>query len=82
MIVRDENGNFVASLDMASLEKPETAATPAELSALLQVGDCPKCGGELFSSYGLMGGGVGPMVLCDGDNCDFFRKHCEGPEAE
>jgi hypothetical protein len=37
-------------------------------------GRCPKCGGELFQGYGLMGGGVGTYEGCEEDDCDYFRK--------
>jgi hypothetical protein len=61
MIVKDEHGNTAAHLAMATLERPETSATPAELSALLDGGaECPKCGSDLISSFGLMGGGLRP----------------------
>ncbi len=35
---------------------------------------CPKCGGELFYGYGLMGGGIGTYEGCDEDGCDYFYK--------
>ncbi len=35
---------------------------------------CPKCGADLISGYGLMGGGIGLYVVCDTDGCDFFEK--------
>lgn len=34
----------------------------------------------LETGFGLMGGGYGPFVICDG--CGFFAKHDLGPEAE
>lgn len=33
----------------------------------------------LEAGFGLMGGGYGPFVICDG--CGFFAKHDLGPEA-
>lgn len=36
---------------------------------------CPRCGGETLQSFGLMGGGFGPYVMCGGDpGCDWFYK--------
>lgn len=39
---------------------------------------CPKCGGNTFAGFGLMGGGMGPYVACDGIGeakaCDWFYK--------
>lgn len=43
---------------------------------------CPKCGACLIYGYGLMGGGVGPYVLCDGDACDYFEKQPEDPSGD
>lgn len=39
----------------------------------------PPVGDYLEVSFGLMGGGYGPFVVCD---CGFFAKHDLGPEAE
>ncbi len=35
---------------------------------------CPKCGSELISGYGLMGGGVGAYAFCESESCDYFVK--------
>ncbi len=35
---------------------------------------CPKCGEPTLPGFGLMGGGYGPYVVCETDNCDFFAK--------
>lgn len=40
----------------------------------------PPAGAYIFSGFGLVGGGYGPYVCCDG--CGFFLKHDLGPEAE
>lgn len=40
---------------------------------------CPRCGSDTMMSFGLMGGGYGPMVLCGGEDdptCDWFYKEC------
>lgn len=39
--------------------------------------NCPKCGDEIASSYGLAGGGMGPYVFCLNDDCDYFVKQTE-----
>lgn len=38
---------------------------------------CPECGGPLSFGYGLMGGGIGPYVLCVDDDCDWMEKRPE-----
>lgn len=43
-------------------------------------GRCPKCGGELFRGYGLMGGGIGVYEGCQEDGCDYFTKEQDGAE--
>ena len=40
----------------------------------------PPDGLYIEGGFGLMGGGYGPYVMCDG--CGFFLKHDLGPEAE
>jgi hypothetical protein len=42
---------------------------------------CPRCGGQLFASHGLAGGGVGPYLGCL--RCgDILIKHVDAtPEA-
>lgn len=70
-------------LSTSTIDKPEHAATYEEVCALSNDGArCPKCGGELISSFGLAGGGYGPMVFCDNDGCDFMKKHDLGPDHE
>lgn len=43
---------------------------------------CPKCGGELFTGYGLMGGGCGTYEGCTEDECDYFSKTQDPGEDE
>jgi hypothetical protein len=47
---------------------PTCSAAPGDC------GHCPKCGGELFTGYGLMGGGIGAYEGCTNDDCDYFDK--------
>lgn len=57
--------------------------TDAERERLLADPDFtwqPPEGVYLEPGFGLMGGGYGPFVVCDG--CGFFAKHDLGPEAE
>jgi hypothetical protein len=38
---------------------------------------CPKCGSGTMMGFGLMGGGYGPYVMCDGElsqTCDWMHK--------
>jgi hypothetical protein len=38
---------------------------------------CPKCGSGTIAGYGLMGGGIGGYVMCDGEKsptCEWFYK--------
>lgn len=35
---------------------------------------CPKCGAITDFGFGLAGGGYGPYVACESDDCDFFAK--------
>ncbi len=48
---------------------------PPEAASLPEA--CPTCGKPTEYGYGLMGGGLGPYVLCSGDECDFFAKQQE-----
>lgn len=51
----------------------------------LSVERCPKCGSGTIAGFGLMGGGVGPYVICDGERddatvgmeCGWFYKEQE-----
>lgn len=58
----------------AGLERP-----PDGLAQLT----CPKCGGETLHGFGLMGGGYGPYVVCDGDpGCSWFYKTQSNDEPQ
>lgn len=46
---------------------------------------CPTCGGELYSGYGLAGGGIGVYTSCLNDDCDYLDKTQDlddGPRTE
>lgn len=51
---------------------------PPEAETLPAV--CPKCGAKTEPGYGLMGGGIGPYVVCFTEGCDFFAKQQDDSE--
>lgn len=62
---------------------PEPEPTDEERARLLADADYewPRPDGVyICGGFGLVGGGYGPFVICDG--CGLFAKHDLGPEAE
>lgn len=54
------------------------------MAKVIDVDVCPKCGAGVIHGYGLMGGGMGPWVICETDSCTFFMKEqdLEGMDEE
>lgn len=49
------------AIQHGGLEKPQDG---------IQTKTCPRCGSDTIASFGLMGGGVGHYVMCDGERND------------
>ncbi len=43
----------------------------------MEATECPRCHSPASSGFGLMGGGYGPYLFCDG-NCGWYYKEQEG----